>query len=107
MLSDMVNGVSNPISKRDENSTALELHTSVISITSANPSAADAFNLIYKVLTINPSVILPYRFSSFLLNGVCSPTGEVCFRIRESAGEYLKRKKSENLMKFLAVFLRS
>jgi hypothetical protein len=53
-----------------------EFHTTVISITSVNPTAADAFNLIYKVLAFNPKVILPYRFSSFLLNAICGSTGE-------------------------------
>jgi len=74
MLSDAVSGGNNQL-KRSGNDTILELHTSVISITSVNPSAADAFNLIYNVLRVNPSVILPYRFSDFLLNGVCTASG--------------------------------
>jgi len=76
MLSDTVSGGSNQ-AKRDQNATGeLQLHTTVVSITSANPSAADAFNLIYNVLTVDPSVILPYRFAGFLLNAICSAGGE-------------------------------
>eukprot|EP00026_Physarum_polycephalum_P000885 Phypoly_transcript_00886.p1 GENE.Phypoly_transcript_00886~~Phypoly_transcript_00886.p1 ORF type:complete len:714 (+),score=99.40 Phypoly_transcript_00886:1586-3727(+) len=76
MLSDTVSGGGSQ-AKRDVNSTGeLQLHTTVVSITSASPSAADAFNLILNVLTADPSVILPYRFGDFLLNAICSAGGD-------------------------------
>jgi hypothetical protein len=77
MLSDTAAGGSNQLKRDDSNTTELQLHTSVISITSISPSAADAFTIIYNVLTVDPDAILPYTFSSFVLNGVCATSGEV------------------------------